>query len=187
VGPLAPGAARGALARLSGARVAVFIVTHYDKCMVRKASKEGPGRPSTGLAMTAAERMRRLRKRRKAAGLKAVVTWVTEEPGRFTYSSHRLLEARSLAMHAVIARKIERDRSLLEVPKKNLERWRARWKEEAPRWLAEWEKLLQQSWPRIAALITEPSERAARLRQSSPFAGVLSAEERRRIYETFRA
>ena len=137
--------------------------------------------------MTAAERMRRLRTRRKAAGLKAVVTWVTEEPEQATYSSHRLLEARSLAMHALIAHKIEHDPKLLTIPRSNIERWSLRWKEDAPAWLSEWKKLLKQPWPRIAAVITEPSERAARLRQSSPFAGVLSNEERRRIYEAFRA
>jgi hypothetical protein len=167
--------------------VATITVTRYDKCMTKKGSKLTPGRPRTGSAMTAAERMRRLRKRRKAAGLKAVVTWVTKEPEQSSYSSHRLLEARSLAMHAVIARKIERDPALLAIPQNNIERWSARWKEGAPAWIHEWQELLKQPWPQVAALITEPSERAARLRQSSPFAGVLSNEERRRIYETFRA
>lgn len=137
--------------------------------------------------MTAAERMRRLRKRRKAAGLKPVLTWVAHEPEQSSYSSHRLLEARSLAMHAVIARKIERDPTLLAIPRNNVERWGARWQESAPAWIYEWREVLKQPWPRIAALITEPSERAARLRQSSPFAGVLSNVERRRIYEAFRA
>src|SRR5690348_5958041 len=98
-------------------------------------SKKGPeriprGRPITGSAMTAAERMRRLRERRKAAGLKAVVAWVAEKPQMGPpYSSHRLLEARSLAMHAVIARKIERDPTLLSIAHRNLERWRIRWKD----------------------------------------------------------
>jgi hypothetical protein len=125
------------------------------------------GRPSTGSAMTAAERMRRLRKRRKAAGLKAVVAWVREQPQRVpTYSSHRLLEARSLAMHAVITRKIERDPTL---------------------WLEEWQEVLKQPWQHIAALITEPSENGARMRQSSPFAGILTHAERWRVYEAFRA
>jgi hypothetical protein len=155
--------------------------------MVRKGAKPVRGRPSTGSAMTAAERMRRLRQRRKAAGLKAVVRWVTEEPLPSTYSSHRLLEARSLAMHALIASKIERDQALLAIPRNNIERWSARWKGDAPAWLYEWIEVLKQPWSRVAALITEPSERAARLRQSSPFAGVLSKEERRRIYEAFRA
>ena len=90
-------------------------------------------------------------------------------------------------MHALIARKIERDPKLLSIPRNNIERWSVRWKGDAPAWFSEWKKLLKQPWPRIAALITEPSERAARLRQSSPFAGVLSNEERRRIYEAFRA
>jgi hypothetical protein len=46
---------------------------------------------------------------------------------------------------------------------------------------------MSRPWSEIAAIMTEPSEEGARLRQSSPFAGVLSATERRRIYEAFRA
>jgi hypothetical protein len=99
---------------------------------------------------------------------------------------HRLAEARSLAMHAAIARKIERDRSLLEIPRRNLERWSARSANAPPSWLKQWHALLQLPWPELAARITEPTEDAARLRQSSPFAGVLSEDERERIYEAFR-
>jgi hypothetical protein len=138
--------------------------------------------------MTAAERMRRMRQRRKAAGLKPVVSWVS--PGRSVragYSSHRVLEARSLAMHAVIAQKIERDPRLLDVARKNLQRWRARWEGRPPAWHEEWTEIMQRPWSEIAAIITEPSEDGARLRQSSPFAGVLTVTERRRIYEAFRA
>lgn len=132
--------------------------------------------------------MRRMRARRKAAGFKAVASWVADaDLPRAPYSTHRLLEARSLAMHAVIARKISRDSKLLEVPRDNLKRWRQRWGAEVPAWYAEWQEILRRPWPEIASLITEPSEEAARLRQSSPFAGVLSAEERERIYEAFRA
>jgi hypothetical protein len=138
--------------------------------------------------MTAAERMRRMRQRRKAAGLKAVVSWVSPErvvrPG---YSSHRLVEARSLAMHAVIAQKIERDPGLLDIPRSNLKRWRGRWHEQPPAWHDEWVGIMKRPWSEIAALITEPSEEAARLRQSSPFPGILTVAERRRIYEAFRA
>jgi len=156
----------------------------------RKRSYKPPrrGRPPTGTALTAADRMRRMRERRKAAGLKPVVSWVSHETSmRPGYSSHRLLEARSLAMHAVIAQKIERDPRLLNIPRNNLKRWNARWLNKAPPWYVEWRGIMNRPWPEIAALITEPSEDAARLRQSSPFAGVLSAEERRRIYAAFRA
>ena len=138
--------------------------------------------------MTTAERMRRLRERRKAAGLKAVVAWVPKESEKQpTYSSHCLLEARSLAMHALIARKIERDPTLLAIAHRNIERWSTRWKDSPPAWLKEWREVLRQPWQHVAALITEPSERGARVRQSSPFAGVLTSEERWRVYEAFRA
>jgi hypothetical protein len=138
--------------------------------------------------MSAADRMRRMRERRKADGLKPVVSWVAQAaPARPGYSTHRLLEARSLAMHAVIAQKIERDPTLLDVPRNNLKRWKARWENEAPAWYEEWCAIMNRPWPEIAAIITEPSEEGARLRQSSPFAGVLSTAERSRIYEAFRA
>ena len=153
-----------------------------------RRTKPARGRPPTGTAMNAAERMRRMRERRKAAGLKAVVSWVSPASTvRPSYSPHRLLEARSLAMHAVIAEKIQRNPKLLDVAHRNLERWRARWDDQAPAWHREWTDIMQRPWPEIAAIITEPSEEGARLRQSTPFAGILSTAERRRIYEAFRA
>lgn len=157
--------------------------------MVRKPlRKPRLGRPPSGKAMSAAERMRRMRERRRASGMKQVVKWVPDDGGApAPYSSHRLLEARSLAMHAVIARKINRDPALLDIPRNNLKRWRARWNENTPAWFEEWSGIMARPWPEIAALITEPSENAARLRQSSPFAGVLTTVERKRIYDAFRA
>jgi len=137
--------------------------------------------------MSPAERMRRLRERRKAAGLKPIVSWVASEPASPTYSSHRLLEARSLAMHAVIARKIERNPKLIEIARRNMERWSAKQEGAGPAWIEEWRGILNQQWQDIAALITDPGENATRLRQSSPFAGILTNQERWRIYETFRA
>lgn len=132
--------------------------------------------------------MRRLRARRKEAGLRSIVSWQPATPaGPAPYSSHRLLEARSLAMHALIAARIARNPELLGKARENLERWSSRWGDDPPRWAREWQALLGRPWPEIAALITEPSENAARLRQSSPFAGLLTPEERKRIHETFRA
>jgi len=90
-------------------------------------------------------------------------------------------------MHTVIAQKIERDPKLLRIPRRNLRRWGARSGDPAPAWIKEWREILSKPWPTVAALITELSEEATRLRQSSPFAGVLTSFERRRIYEAFRA
>jgi hypothetical protein len=131
--------------------------------------------------------MRQMRARRKTAGLRAVTRWVPQQPLPPSYSSHRLIEARSLAMHVMIAQKIERDASLLAVPRRNLERWFARWSDEPPSWMREWRALLERPWSEIAGIITEPSENGARVRQSSPFAGVLTPAERMRIYEAFRS
>lgn len=126
--------------------------------MSRHKSKPQRGRPLTGMAMTAAERMRRMRARRKAAGFKCVASWISDAALRAPYLSHRLLEARSLAMHAVIARNIERDRTLL-VAHNNLKRWRQRWSGEPPAWYVEWQEILRRPWADIAALITEPRKR----------------------------
>ena len=71
-------------------------------------------------------------------------------------------------------------------PRRNLERWRVRRGGDLPGWAAQWQRILERPWPQIAALISEPSGNAARLRQSSPFAGVLTAQERKRVYEAFR-
>ena len=146
------------------------------------------GRPPTGKAVPAAERMRRLRARRKAAGLRAVTHWQPTEAVATVFSSHRVHEARSLAMHVLIARKIERAPALRRKATENLARWSAARQDEPPaHWLKEWAALLARPWPEVAARMTALTEDGARLRQSSPFAGVLSPAERRRIHEAFRA
>lgn len=132
--------------------------------------------------------MRRYRARQRAAGLRAATRWqpadaVAASPGAL---KHRILEARSLAMHCLIAQKIAAEPALLEVAKRNLAAWCQRYGEAVPRALREWQAILARPWPQIAALITDPGELAVRLRQSSPFAGVLAPAERRRVYEAFR-
>ena len=147
-----------------------------------------PGRPLTGRAMSAAERMRRYRARQRAAGLRPAVRWQSAAPASLTpgHLRHRLIEARSLAMHCLIAQKIAAEPRLLEVASRNLAAWRLRYGGSLPRALDEWQEILRRPWPHIAALMTAPGETAARLRQSSPFAGVLTPAERKRVYEAFR-
>jgi hypothetical protein len=163
---------------------AVFSVTRYDNQVKKTAKKRG--RPRKASAMTAAERMRAYRKRKRDAGLKNVRRW---EPaaGVRQYSDHRILDARSLAMHCKITQKILRDPDLLNKARENLERWSAKSADPKPQYLHEWQEILKRPWPEIAQIITSMSEDANRLRSSSPFAGILTADERDQIYAAFRA
>ena len=149
--------------------------------------KVARGRPRTGRAQTAAERMRRYRARQRAAGLR-VLTRVAAPVHALSSGAlqHRIIEARSLAMHCLAARKIEHNPALLDQVRRTLELWRSRYGDDMPRALDEWKAILRQPWPGIAAFITDQGERAMRLRQSTPFAGVLSARERERVYAAFR-
>ncbi len=166
--------------------LALFIVTRYAIFM--PTVQKTRGRPHTGAAVPAAERMRRYRARQKAAGLKAVASWAprADAQAASAFSSHRVLDARSLALHCLIAQKIMADPSLIDIARRNVAAWRRKAVGAEPHYLAEWQRILARPWPQVAGLITEQSENATRLRQSSPFAGVLSTVERRRIYAAFR-
>jgi len=52
--------------------------------------------------------------------------------------------------------------------------------------LVEWRAILERAWPDIRAILLDQSERGARLRQSSPFCGILRPRERWAIYRRFR-
>ena len=146
------------------------------------------GRPRSAKPLPPAERMRAYRARKRAAGLKRVSEWIPASSENLTsYSDHRLLDARSLALHCKIAHKINKDQSLLKIPERNLWRWSQRSSDHIPQYIKEWQQILAQPWPNIAAFMTSCTEKATRLRQSSPFAGVLDPLERKRIYEAFRA
>ncbi len=157
---------------------------HIPQARRTQASR---GRPPTGSAQSPAQRMRRYRERQRAAGLRAVTRM--EVPLRTLSAGalkHRIIEARSLAMHCLAAQKIMRDPALLDRVRRTLDAWRERYGKDAPRALDEWAEILRRPWPQIAAFITDAGERATRLRQSTPFAGVLGVRERERIYAAFR-
>jgi hypothetical protein len=146
------------------------------------------GRPKKADAKSAAERMRAYRKRKRDAGLTSVRRWeLADGISVSRYSDHRILDARSLAMHCKIVQKISRDPRLLEKAKANLARWRAKTDGANPRYLKEWQEILEEPWLMIAEMLTGMSEEAVRLRSSSPFAGILNEKEREQIYAAFRA
>ena len=123
----------------------------------------------------------------KAAVVEGVTTALRNRGTvRVPSSDHQRLEARSIALHSTIVRKITRDPELLRIPERNLERWRARSLGPTPICLDEWSRLLRKPWAEVAEFIVSDSEDAIRLRQSSPFAGILTPTERKRIYDAFR-
>jgi hypothetical protein len=91
---------------------------------------------------------------------------------------HRTAELQALAYHRLIAERLDRD--LVDEARRRLERWR-RDERIDPRWAEEWERILELPIPRIAEAIGADSKRARELRQSSPFAGLLTPQERRRL------
>lgn len=102
------------------------------------------------------------------------------------YSDHDRLDERSLALHRRVADKVLDNPALLDKARENLRRWQNASGSPSPAF-AEWAHLLTRSADEIAQLLSERSEHATRLRQSSPFCGVLTEAERRAIYESYSA
>jgi hypothetical protein len=94
-----------------------------------------------------------------------------------TSNLHDQLDLRSRAIHELIAGKIRLHPELFEVPVRNVERWAAMAKLE-PYYLTEWRAILAQGMEEALRFAVEDSERATELRQSTPFTGVLTQQER---------
>lgn len=92
--------------------------------------------------------------------------------------THRSAELQALAYHRAVAHRL--DEPLVRDALRRLRRWREAGRIDR-RWAEEWERLLAMPIPRIAKAIASDTERARELRQSSPFAGALTEQERRRL------
>jgi hypothetical protein len=92
--------------------------------------------------------------------------------------THRNPELLSLAYHRAVAHRL--DEQVVRDARRRLERWRERGTID-PQCADEWELVLDMPLPKIATLISSDSKRARELRQSSPFAGVLTPQERRKL------
>jgi hypothetical protein len=92
--------------------------------------------------------------------------------------SHRVPEMHALAYHRLIAERL--DARLVDEARGRVRRWREQGRLH-PRWAEEWERLLAMPLPRIAGALSADTPHARALRQTSPFAGVLTEQERRRL------
>jgi hypothetical protein len=97
--------------------------------------------------------------------------------------SHEWIDRRSLALHEAVAARLEAQPQLLEVARGNLQRWLTTSDAGV---LREWWQLLNTTpLPALLVLLRSPGEEGARLRQSSPFAGLLTPQERQSILDAY--
>jgi len=94
--------------------------------------------------------------------------------------THRVAEERSLALHEEVVRRLRARPELLEQARRRVKRW-ADDGSVSRRYVSAWRDLLSQPLDRIVAVLLDPGERAAALRQTSPFAGVIDSATRWRI------
>jgi len=97
--------------------------------------------------------------------------------------THGRIEERSILLHRVIAQRVSENPALLDAARANLRRWVGR--DGGRLYWTEWENMLKGSLDDLLAFMVSPSEKARRLRQSSPFCGILTPRERWKIYESF--
>ena len=116
------------------------------------------------------------------AGAVAICGYTTAMTGALR--GHRRIDARSLAMHRAIAAKLRADPSLLAIAHDNLERWSKERGRSQPYWDA-WREILKRPLEEVLAIMVEDSERMTAMRQSNPFPGILTPQERWAIYDQF--
>jgi hypothetical protein len=99
--------------------------------------------------------------------------------------SHQDIDSRSLALHRLVADKMKRDPALFDRARSTLARWRTSVAPATQPYLAEWERLMDQGMEACLAVAVEDSEKGNALRQSSPFCGLLTNQERFAFLKTW--
>ena len=82
-----------------------------------------------------------------------------------TMRTHQEIDARSLALHRLVADKLRQEPARLEDVKATLARWRQTVCPATQPYLREWELLIEQGLERCLAVAVEESEHATALRQ----------------------
>ena len=102
--------------------------------------------------------------------------------------SHEHTDEISLELGRHVATRLRQRPELLRVAHDNLDRWTSRNANARSllRCYAEWRDILNRPLEEICHLLSSDNEEAQRLRQNSPFAGVLSAQEVWELKQHFR-
>lgn len=98
-------------------------------------------------------------------------------------SSHQNHEVRSLRMHRIVAERYrESPAEVIRFGLENLKRWQQRGVNCDD--FRVWEEILRSSSQRLPDILLGSGEEAVRLRQSSPFAGLVEEQSRKEIFNT---
>ena len=99
--------------------------------------------------------------------------------------THDDIDRRSMALARAVVDRIDRD-----AERRGLAKARsvcARWAKSVPQpAVEEWHRLLENEWESIREVLTSDDETGRRLRQNSPFCGILTPIERWQLYRETR-
>jgi len=99
---------------------------------------------------------------------------------------HSLLDQRALEMDRLIANRILVDSSVLDKARSTLSRWLDITDHSSRPTLIEWKEILAGSPSQVREVLLGEDEDCKRLRQSSPFCGILTNRERTQILLQYR-
>lgn len=96
------------------------------------------------------------------------------------------LDARSLALHRLVAEKLRAEPARFDRARATLARFFVIVDPRSRTYMEAWRRIFDEGVEAAIAAATEDSERGAALRQASPFAGVLTPQERWQFLRTWR-
>lgn len=98
-------------------------------------------------------------------------------------------QEKSLWLHRALLGPLTLDPArVLQVAKQNIARWKPRHRADgmAMHYLQRWEEIIDSGVDAVAEVFTSQDRGSSELRQNTPFAGVLSDDERRQVLKSFR-
>ena len=101
--------------------------------------------------------------------------------------SHQLIDERSLAFGRLISERVAAHPELIAHARATATRWLQTCSPGSRSTLREWLAALDGPVEGVCHLLTSRDERSARLRQSNPFAGILTQQERNAILRQFQS
>jgi excisionase family DNA binding protein len=98
--------------------------------------------------------------------------------------NHRVAELQGLAYHRLVAERL--DDEMVRQARQRVDQWR-RANRIKSRWADAWDSALAMPLDDLAKLLSADTPESRELRQTSPFAGVLNEQERRRLVQAVEA